>query len=182
MPIVGRKARVVPEPRESDVPSSEMARGLRTALPDGTFHVGTRGVAETLIFGDDVDRYVFLRFLTEVADRHAWFIHAFCLMGTHYHLVLRATRSDLSSGLHWLNGRYAQHYNRRHGRHGHLFGNRFFAEPLEDDEYLQTACDYVLQNPVRAGLCKSAEEWPWSRSAYRRPAAVASSHEHAFGG
>ena len=52
-------------------------------------------------------------------------------------------------------------FNRRYERRGHLFGGRFHAWVLDDDEYLQRTCEYIAQNPVRAGLCSQAEEWPW---------------------
>jgi putative transposase len=147
-----------------------MARPFRSDLPDGIYHVGTRGVADTFVFRDDVDRVTFLRLLADVAGRYAWRFYAYCLMSTHYHLIFRAKREDLSRGLHRLNGIYAHRFNARHRRHGHLFGDRFFAEVIEDDDYLFTACEYVLQNPVRAGLCTAPDDWPWSRSNHLRPA------------
>ena len=71
----------------------------------------------------------------------------------------------LSAGLHWLNGRYAREFNKRHGRFGHVFAERFQARVIESEEYLFDACEYVAQNPVAAGLCDAPEDWPWS---YRR--------------
>ena len=139
-----------------------MARPLRTDLPDGYFHVTTRGVDGCAIFRDDSDRRGFLRLLSETVDRHGWRSYAFCLMTNHYHLVVATLRAHLSDGLHRLNGVYAQAFNRRHKRTGHLFGDRFSARVIDREEHLAAACEYVLQNPVRAGLCERAEEWPWS--------------------
>ena len=135
---------------------------LRQELPDGYFHVTTRGVNEERIYRSDADCVLFLRVLAETAARNAWRCHAFCLMGTHYHLVLETTVARLSSGLHRLNGVYAQLFNRRHARCGHLFGDRFHAWVIEDETHLGATSRYVLHNPVRAGLCATAEEWPWS--------------------
>jgi putative transposase len=135
---------------------------LRQELPDGVFHVTTRGVAREPIFHDDEDRRTFLRLLAETGRKHSWRCHVFCLMGTHYHLILETTLARLSGGLHRLNGVYAQLFNRRHGRSGHLFGDRFHAWVVSDDDHLRAACHYVLQNPVRAGLCAKAADWPWS--------------------
>jgi hypothetical protein len=74
-----------------------------------------------------------------------------------------ASRSSLRpSG---LNGVYAQRFNRRHGRRGHLFGDRFWASVVEDDHDVRAA-RYILLNPVRAGLCELPEEWRWSWSRY----------------
>jgi putative transposase len=135
---------------------------LRQDLPDGVFHVTTRGVAREAIFRDDEDRSLFLHLLAATSDRNSWRCHVHCLMGTHYHLIVEASVRSLSRGLHRLNGVYAQLFNRRHGRTGHLFGDRFHAWVVVDDDHLRAASHYVLQNPVRAGLCAKAADWPWS--------------------
>jgi REP element-mobilizing transposase RayT len=146
-----------------------MGRVARTSLPDGYFHVYARGIAGgSPIFVDDADRRAFLRLLARCVDRYRWACHAYTLLSTHYHLVLEATRTNLSAGLHQLNGRYAAHVNRRHSRFGHVFAERFQARVIESEEYLYDACAYVAQNPVAAGLCDAPEDWPWS---YRRDVA-----------
>ena len=91
----------------------------------------------------------------------------YTVLSTHYHLVVEATCAGLSAGLHQPNGRYARRFNRRHGRFGHVFAERFQARLIETEDYLDDACMYVLQNPVAAGLCDAPEEWPWSYSRYR---------------
>jgi REP element-mobilizing transposase RayT len=139
-----------------------MARLLRTNLPDGYFHVFTRGVAGTPIFRDDEDRLSFLALLIRAARRYGWELHTLCLMTTHYHFVLESTRAHLSAGMQWLNGIYAQSFNRRYARQGHLFGGRYGSRAIESEEYLDQVCEYVLLNPVRAGLCAHASLWPWS--------------------
>jgi REP element-mobilizing transposase RayT len=87
-------------------------------------------------------------------------------MTTHYHLVVGCRRPDLSRGVHRLNGRYAVDFNRRYGRFGHLFAERFSARLIESEDYLFDACAYVVLNPVKAGLCLRPEDWPWSYSRY----------------
>jgi putative transposase len=144
----------------------EMARPLRSDLPDGYFHVTTRGVDGTAIVRDDDDRRCFLALLADVVSRFDWMVHALCLMNTHYHLVVETTRLALSTGMKPLNGRYAQGFNERHARSGHLFGDRFWSGVVESEVYLEAACSYVIWNPVRAGLCELPEEWPWSWSRY----------------
>ena len=131
-----------------------VSRGIRTDLPDGFFHVTTRGVDSCLIFLDDADRVVFLRLLAKAVARQAWTCDAFCLMGTHYHLVLETKCSALSAGLHRLNGVYAQTFNRRYQRKGHLFGDRFASWVIDSEAHLRAACRYVLDNPVRAGCAR----------------------------
>ena len=139
-----------------------MARPLRTLLPDGIYHVTTRGVARGPIFVDDADRLAFLGLLASVVRLYAWRCHAFCLMTNHYHLIVETSRADLSDGLQRLNGRYAQEFNVRYSRSGHLFGGRFASWLIEEEDHLHAASEYVLGNPVRAGLCSRPEEWRWS--------------------
>jgi REP element-mobilizing transposase RayT len=139
------------------------------ALPDeGVFHVVTRGVAEVRIYGDDADRLAFLALLANVTNSFAWEVEAFCLMSTHYHLVVGARRGHLSDGLHRLNGLHAQAFNRRYARRGHLFGDRFWADSIETDERLEATVRYVLLNPVRAGLCADPRAFRWCGSRYGR--------------
>lgn len=144
-----------------------MPRTPRSALPDGFFHVFSRGIASPApLFRDDDDRRTFLDLVRCTARRHDWTCHAICLLSTHYHLVLASRREDLSRGLARLNSLYAQYANARNGTLGHVFAGRFGARVIESEAYLYDACAYVLQNPVRAGLCDREEEWPWSYSSF----------------
>jgi REP element-mobilizing transposase RayT len=146
-----------------------MPRVPRTSLPDGYFHVYARGVAGAAVFLRDEDRRTFFGLLPTAVRRYRWELHSLCLMTTHYHLVLESTCRRLSAGMQWLNGIYAQDVNRRYGRRGHLFGGRFGARAIEEEDYLHATCEYVLLNPVRAGLCRRAADWPWSGSRYGFP-------------
>lgn len=143
-----------------------MPRRPRCLLPDGVFHVTTHGVGDSPIYCDDDDRRLFVHLLHATCDHHDWECHAWCLMTTHYHLLIGATRERLSLGLRWLNGVYAQRFNRRHRRKGHLFGDRFWASVVEGEHHLPAARSYILLNPVRAELCELPEHWPWSGSPY----------------
>jgi putative transposase len=113
------------------------------------------------IYRDADDRRVFLGLLGLAAEEYEWTCHTFCLMTNHYHLVVDTTRELLSEGLQLLNGQYAQGFNGKYKRWGHVFGERFWCRPVPDDQ-LETVCIYVMMNPVRAGLCKEMEDWPWS--------------------
>jgi putative transposase len=139
-----------------------MPRQPRRALPPaGIYHLTGRGVARTAIFLDDDERRLFLALLASEVERHDWLCHAFCLMTNHYHLIVSTQLWRLSDGMHRLNGIYAQAFNRRHSRTGHLFGERYGSWVVRDEQHLLAACHYVLQNPVRAGLCNRVDDWPW---------------------
>jgi putative transposase len=141
-----------------------MPRLLRTTLPEGYFHAYGRAVYGGVLFDDDADHRLFLKLLMRTAKRCAWELHALCLMTTHYHLVLESTVEHLATGMQWLNGVYAQRFNKRHERFGHVFAGRYGSWAIETEEYAERACEYVLLNPVRAGLCDRAADWPWNGS------------------
>ena len=131
-------------------------------MGDGTFHITARGVARSEIFLDDRDYRTFLVIFRDVVNRFAWQARAFCLMPNHFHLVVSTPRLELSAGMHRLNCLYAMRFNRRYKRPGHLFQNRFDARLIEGDRHARTVARYVVNNPVRAGLCGDWRHWPWS--------------------
>jgi putative transposase len=139
-----------------------MARPLRPLVPNGVYHVMSRGNRREAIFGGDGDRLLFLDLLRQVAGRRAWSVHAYCLMTTHYHLVVETPNADLSFGMQVLNGEYAQWFNRCHGLVGHLFQGRFKAILVESEWHFLELYRYVALNPVRAGRCDDPSAWPWS--------------------
>ncbi len=139
-----------------------MPRPLRSTFPFGVWHLTSRGVDGCSIFGDDDDRLHFLALLVRTATQLRWRFHAYCLMGNHYHLLVRCGQPELSTGMARINALHARAFNARWERRGHLFGARFATREVDDDEYLRDACAYVVSNPVRAGICIRWEEWPWS--------------------
>lgn len=139
-----------------------MAYKPRVEIPYGYYHVVARGNNKRPIYDDDDDREEFLVLLERIARRYGWLFYAYCLMGNHYHLVLQIADKGLSRGMCELNTAHALTYNLRHARINHLFGRRFWSELITTDAYLLGACRYVVQNPVRAGLCGTCDEWSWS--------------------
>jgi REP element-mobilizing transposase RayT len=115
-----------------------------------------------MVFVDDVDRASFVRLLQQATARFDVTVLAWCVLGTHFHLICQCRQKQLSLAMHRLNGIYAQSFNRRHGRRGHLFEERFSAWVLESDAHLHASIRYVMQNPVAAGLCRDAKDWSWS--------------------
>jgi putative transposase len=141
-----------------------MPRRPRRDLPSGFFHITSLGVAGTFIFPDDYDRRRFVLPSGAGFRLVGMARYRMCLIGTHYHLVVETKREQMSHAVHRLNGLYAQSFNRRHERRGHLFENRFSSWVIADEEHLSATIAYVLENPVRAGLCREAREWLWSWS------------------
>jgi putative transposase len=141
-------------------------RLARSVVSGGLFHVVCRGVARSAICRDETDYSALIKQLQEVAQRFDWNLIAYCLMPNHYHLLVEADQEQLSAGMHRLNGLYAQRFNRRHDRVGHLFQERFWSRAIESEEQFSRAVTYVAFNPVEAGLCRQAGDWPWSASVY----------------
>ena len=130
--------------------------------PGATYHVAARGVRRTPIAYDEYDRRWVFDDLAAIIRRLGWHCGAYCLMTNHYHLLIRTPEPDLSVGMWALNQRHALRINRRHGFVGHVFESRFFAELIDDRSHFVALARYIDQNPVRAGLCKWAQEWRWS--------------------
>lgn len=139
-----------------------MARRPRDTEP-GIFHVFTHAVwAADALYRDDADRMRFLRELSLATEKTAWRCLAYCLMGTHYHLLLDVDANVLARGMHSLNFRYAAGFNARHSMRGHVLGTRYNANRIDGEAELLWRFRYVVLNPVEAGLCERPEDWPWS--------------------
>lgn len=140
-----------------------MGRDPRIQVPGVVYHVCAKGNRGRPIFADDYDRRVFLTLLAKHGRRHDWLVLTYVLMTNHYHLLIELRASNLSAGMCGLNGEYSRFSSFRHRLEpGHLFRNRFWSEPIEDDVRLQAAARYIVLNPVRAGICKTPLEWAWS--------------------
>jgi REP element-mobilizing transposase RayT len=128
-------------------------------------HITQRGVDRRETFSSDQDRTTYLRLLqANLQDAQASLL-GWCLMTNHVHLIAVPERADsLAVLLRRVHGRYAQYYNTRSGRTGHLWQNRFFACLLERD-HLWTALAYVDRNPLRAGMVQWAADYRWSSAA-----------------
>lgn len=139
-----------------------MARPPRIEVENGIFHVATRAVDATFAYRAGVDRLDFLDLLWTSVGTYEWNCQSYCLMGTHYHLIVQTPQANLAAGMQMLNGRYAQRFNWRYKRRGHLFGGRFMSVHIQDETHLMAAHRYVARNPVRAGLCAAPADWRWS--------------------
>jgi len=139
-----------------------MARKPRIYYPGAVYHVILRGNAGEKIFFSDNDRYRFYLLLQEGQERFGYLIHAFCLMPNHVHLAFQVGKVPLSRILQNLVQRYTMWVNRREGRTGHVFQGRYKAILLDADAYLLELIRYIHLNPVRAGVARRVEDYPWS--------------------
>jgi putative transposase len=138
-----------------------MPRRLREQAP-GTYHVFARSVSRRPLFPDSYARRSFLRLVGLTAQRYAWHVLAYCVMTTHYHLLVRIDEPRLARGMQWLNGVYGASLNVIERDRGHVFGARYGSSPVTTDAYFLEVIRYIALNPVRAGLCADPVDWPWS--------------------
>jgi hypothetical protein len=83
-------------------------------------------------------------------------------MTNHFHLLLTTPQPNISPGMQYLNGRYAQWFDWRHNFEGHVYERRFWSSLVTTDSHLFETARYIVLNPVRAGMCRTAGDWRWS--------------------
>lgn len=136
-------------------------RKPRIDVADGTHHIAALAVEKEFVFRETADRRRLIAQLATIVDCYEWRCRAYCLMGTHFHLIVQTPEPNLSRGMQHLCGTYAQWFNWKYGRRGHLFARRFASVHILTDSHLLEAHRYVALNPVRAELCGTAAGWKW---------------------
>lgn len=139
-----------------------MARPLRIEFPGALYHVTARGDRRGAIYRDESDRYIWLDVLGLVCARFHFFVHAYCQMTNHYHLMVETVEGNLAEGMRQLNGIYSQRVNRRHDLVGHVFQGRYHAVLVQKEAHLLELARYIVLNPLRAGIVDSVDDWHWS--------------------
>ena len=146
-----------------------MGRPKRAADGGLIYHVLNRANARMTIFKKAEDFATFERVLEEAVERTKTRLLAYCVMPSHWHLVLWPQEDgELSGFTGWLTLTHTQrwHAHRHSSGSGHLYQGRFKSFPLQDDEHFLTVCRYVERNALRANLVRRAEDWRWG-SLYR---------------
>lgn len=144
-----------------------MARLPRLTLPGYPHHVIQRGNNRQPIFVDPQDFETMLGFLVDAAQKFRVAVHAYVLMGNHFHLLATPVGSDGLSGMMQAVGRsYVRYFNQRHGRSGTLWEGRYRSTLIQAESYLLACMAYIDLNPVRAGLVARPADWPWSSHAH----------------
>ena len=139
-----------------------MPRKARTRAESGIYHVMLRGINCQQIFEDEEDNEVFLEILRDYKPVCGYQLFAYCLMGNHVHLLIKEGTESLEQTFKRIGARVVYWYNTKYQRVGHLFQDRFKSEVVETTRYLYTVIRYVHQNPIKAGLCKRLEDYPYS--------------------
>ena len=129
---------------------------------DGYYHVVNRGVEQRVVFNDPDDYAYFEELMCFHARNHGITLHNYCLMPNHYHLLIEVTNQTLSKYMRQLNMNYAIYFNKKYKRVGHLWQGRFKSWYVTDEAYFYTLMGYIEQNPLKAGMVKRLEAYPYS--------------------
>ena len=139
-----------------------MPRPPRIQASGATYHVNTNSTFGRMFFAENDDRRWFEYRLDDVVRRYEWSCLSHCLLGTHYHLLVKTPEPNLAAGMQRLNGMHAQAFNNRHEQFGGLVRDRYHTELVETEAHLLAVIRYIALNPVRAGLCARPADWRWS--------------------
>lgn len=140
-----------------------MPRTARASVGGVCYHVLNRGNAQARVFHKDGDYQAFVGLIADACERLPMRVLAYCLMPSHFHLVLWPRRDgELSRWMQWLMTSHVRRYHSHYGSSGHVWQGRFKAFPIQQDEHLLTVLRYVERNALRANLVERAQDWPWS--------------------
>lgn len=124
-----------------------MPRTARIKSFDSIYHVMVRSNDGLRLFKEDKDKNTFLKLVKGYQKEFGFKIYAYCLMTNHAHFIIDANGADISKFMHGINQRYAQFYNKKYKRHGHVFWDRFKSIIVDNDKYLITLSAYIHNNP-----------------------------------
>lgn len=131
---------------------------------NGFYHIINRGVAKSIIYHEDEDYLKFLEIVQDASDEYGFEVYAYCLMGNHYHLLVKITNENLSLALQKINSRYSIYYNKKNHRVGPLWQGRFKSWYVYDTNYLQILVRYIEFNPIKAGIATKIGQYKWAMS------------------
>ena len=128
----------------------------------GYHHVINRGVDQINVFLHYEDKDMFLQIVNKTAMVHKVVLHDYCLMDNHYHLLIETQTDNLSAFMRFVNANYAQYFNKKTKRSGHLWQNRYKSRYITSELYLYTLIRYIEYNPIEAGLSTKAGEYHYT--------------------
>lgn len=124
-----------------------MPRTARLRSNNGIYHVMMRSISDIMLFRNVIDKEVFLKFLKKYKESFLFNIYSYCIMDTHVHLVINSNGADVSKFMHNINQCYAQYYNKKYNRTGHVFGDRFKSTIAASNVSVLSMTAYVHNNP-----------------------------------
>lgn len=144
-----------------------MPRAARRDDLGAFHHVMNRGLARRPVFESTRDRRYFLALLARAVRSGAIELHEFTLLSTHYHLLVRSVRGELSKAIGLIAWRYVRWFNRGRDRDGSLFRARFTSRLVDHDEYERAVRVYIADNAVAARLVARPVDYRWCSTHWR---------------
>lgn len=139
-----------------------MPRQARARSEVGIYHLIIRGINKQNIFEDAKDRQKFIEKLGYYKVISGYLVYGYCLMDNHIHLLLGEGKEMIGKVIQRISSSYVRWYNQKYDRCGHLFQERFKSEAVEDEAYFLTVLRYIHQNPIKAGVTRTLDVYPWS--------------------
>lgn len=139
-----------------------MPRAARMKSGTNFYHVIGRGINSERIFNQAREKNNFKRLLMKYQEKYEVEIYSYVIMSTHFHLLLRADLKVLSSYMASVLAEFAEYYNYKHNRNGHVFQNRFKSECIENLQYFWNCMRYIHMNPVKANVVKNPLKYKFS--------------------
>ncbi len=139
-----------------------MPRKSRKKSESGIYHLMLRGINRQNIFEDNEDRQNLIDTISYYKNLANYQLYGYCLMNNHIHLLMKEEKESISKTVKRISSSYVHWYNKKYGRCGHLFQERFKSESVETEEYFLTVLRYIHKNPIAAGLTKDMEKYSWS--------------------
>ncbi|MBF8982947.1 transposase [Lutibacter sp. B2] len=124
-----------------------MPRTARIKSEDSMYHIMIRSISELKLYKENSDKEKYLYLIQKYQYKFGFKIYSYCLMDNHGHLLIDANGADVSRIMHSINQCYAQYFNRKYKRHGHVFQDRFKSKIINDDKYLLALSAYIHNNP-----------------------------------
>ena len=140
-----------------------MPRISRNFYSTKFFHVMTQGINKEYIFNESQDIKYYIKLIYNLLNDYSLKIISYCIMDNHAHILFHINNiSELSKYMQRLNLKYGKYYNSKYDRVGYVFRDRFKSEPIYDKKHFYNCIKYIYDNPVKAGLCKNPQDYPYS--------------------
>ncbi len=141
-------------------------RRARLTYEGAIVHAMNRGYDGQPIFREECDKQTFAELIATAQELTRVSVLAYCIMDNHYHLIVQDGSGRMADFFKQLNGRYGSHFRHCHGGRGYVFQDRYQSMLIQDEAYLMLCLAYVLNNPVKAQLCKVYDDYPWSSAGH----------------
>lgn len=146
-----------------------MSRQARSDLKTNLFHIMVQGINKSYIFNDSIDIKYYIKLLYELNNQHNIQIIAYCVMNNHTHILIKSENIDeMSKFMKRVNVKFSRYYNKKHNRVGYVFRDRFKSQGIYSEKHMYNCIRYIYENPVKAGICKSPDEYPYSNYNYNK--------------